>query len=178
MKQQIKQFILGMVSLTAVNASAWEVVRESANDTPVTVIKKVEGIISPEHVAATTIDAARVEIKSEELINNNVNRFSPGHRRIHHFQVIEPQKINAAGIKWSQWATVYLDFDGNPKTAEGLMEVRTRCPDINLNIFNLTNGTKTTVGELRKLATHCENGNCACGHDYWIVHREKVQKMQ
>ena len=168
MKKQFKKTILSMLAFSAAaTACAWEKIAETNRNISVSIIQKkdyvkadtIEGQIKPKQVNTMLFgggfNASDAAINSQELL-----------------AALKKGLNQSANIQSHQYTDIYLDFDGNIATAEGIATVCTDCPDVKMNVFNVTNKTATTVGALVDLGKH----ECVHKHCVEIFRRSKEIK--
>ena len=182
MKKELKQLILGMTIFSALfNANAWEKVDERKDNTPVRIIKK-ETYIKADEVDGTSIAPfsfnAKGSISGEGNFTDKNALYGSGGIKYTNMLIKETLsisgKVGNLPIKPTQilshrYADLYLDLDGNPETAEGIAILCMDCPDVSLDLFNMKEGSQTTIGEIRNLGKN--HRGCKLFHDVAIFCR-------
>ena len=170
-KYQIEQFVLGVVAaLTVVSAHAWTKATEADAQTPVRVIQKTD-YVKAEKVDSATVSAAAIQlnggVKGSATCNTSNVRYLKGCPVFPHIGVNAQgsfvgkegaRTVSATSVESHQYTDLYLDTDGDMRTAEGIATICTDCPDVKMNMFAVTNGFQTSIQGVKKLAAHdCEN---------------------
>ena len=183
MNKKFKQMVISMAAfIAAAGANAWEKMTEADKDTSVRVVKKAE-YVKTEKIEATT--AAPIffningDIRGRGTFSDKDARYNlrTGMTTYKNMDMVNtfaiqgnsgPRVINPAPVESHQYTDLYLDLDGNPATVEGIATVCTDCPDVKMDVHNIsaTNAT-LTVGEIFNLGKH----DCMHKHSVTIARR-------
>lgn len=164
MKEQFKKTVMAMTALmTVCHVDAWEKMTDADKDVSVSVIKKenyvksntIEGVVksSKRGYVVGGMDVVDAAINSQDIMGS-----------------LEKGLKQTGTIKSQQYTDLYLDLDADPTTAEAIATVCTDCPDIKMDVFNITNGVSTTVGKLMDLGKH----ECSLEHSVQLFKRSKI----
>ena len=83
-------------------------------------------------------------------------------------QILKVVEYTSHNMGPSMSVDLYLDLDGDPKTAEAVAHLPLNCPDKQMDLFNLMNKRegKTTLRDLIHLGEKCGS---RCNYDHSIV---------